>query len=135
MMRQYKVTLMQESTKKSILEIFKKTRNRTLQLVKNLEIDDYIVQTDYFMSPPKWHIGHVSWIYEAIMSKIDLHYGFYSKDFSEYLNSYYQQFGIPHDKGKRGIVSRPTVDQIFQYLDRKSTRLNSSHSSISYAVF
>ncbi|TAK23200.1 MAG: ergothioneine biosynthesis protein EgtB [Nitrosarchaeum sp.] len=108
---------LQESTKESILEIFKKTRDRTLQLVKNLETDDYVVQTDYFMSPPKWHIGHVSWIYEAIMSKIDSHYEFYSKEFSEYLNSYYQQFGIPHDKGKRGIVSRPTVDQIFQYFN------------------
>ncbi|MBS3926291.1 MAG: ergothioneine biosynthesis protein EgtB [Nitrosarchaeum sp.] len=108
---------LQESTKESILEIFKKTRDRTLQLVKNLELDDYVVQTDYFMSPPKWHIGHVSWIYEAIMSKIDSNYEFYSKEFSEYLNSYYQQFGVPHDKGRRGIVSRPTVDQIFQYFN------------------
>ena len=114
---------LQESTKESILEIFKKTRDRTLQLVKNLETDDYVVQTDYFMSPPKWHIGHVSWIYEAIMSKIDSHYEFYSKEFSEYLNSYYQQFGIPHDKGKRGIISRPTVDQIFQYFNTINQRV------------
>ena len=69
------------------------------------------------MSPPKWHIGHVSWIYEVIMSKLDKNYEFYSKEFSEYLNSYYQQFGVPHDKGLRGIRSRPTVDQIFQYFN------------------
>ena len=101
----------------SLLEQFRKTRNKTLELVKNLEKDDFVVQTAAFMSPPKWHIGHVSWIYEVIMSKLDKNYEFYSKEFSEYLNSYYQQFGVPHDKGLRGIRSRPTVDQIFQYFN------------------
>lgn len=76
----------------SLLEQFKETRSRTLELVKTLEKDDFVVQTAFFMSPPKWHIGHVSWIYEAIMNKIDKNYEFYSKEFSEYLNSYYQQF-------------------------------------------
>jgi len=102
---------------RSLVEQFQETRSRTLELVKTLEKDDFIVQTAFFMSPPKWHIGHVSWIYEAIMSKLDKNYEFYSKEFSEYLNSYYQQFGVPHDKGLRGVVSRPTVDQIFQYFN------------------
>ena len=75
------------------------------------------------MSPPKWHVGHVSWIYEAIMSKIDKDYEFYSKEFSEYLNSYYQQFGVPHDKGLRGVISRPTTDQVFQYFNTINQRV------------
>lgn len=107
----------------SLLEQFKETRNRTLELVKTLETDDFIVQTAFFTSPPKWHIGHVSWIYETIMSKIDDSYEFYSKEFSEYLNSYYQQFGVPHDKGLRGVVSRPTIDQIFQYFNTINQRV------------
>jgi len=109
--------------KKSILEQFRETRSRTLEIVKNLETDDYVIQTAFFMSPPKWHIGHVSWIYEAIMNKIDKSYTFYSKEFSEYLNSYYQQFGVPHDKGLRGVVSRPTVEQIFQYFNTINQRV------------
>jgi ergothioneine biosynthesis protein EgtB len=109
--------------KKSLLEQFQETRKRTMDLVKTLEIDDYVVQTAFFMSPPKWHVGHVSWIYEAIMSKIDKNYEFYSKEFSEYLNSYYQQFGAPHDKGLRGIISRPTVEQIFQYFNTINQRV------------
>ncbi|HXW03207.1 MAG TPA: ergothioneine biosynthesis protein EgtB [Nitrosarchaeum sp.] len=109
---------------KSLLEQFKETRNRTLELVKTLEKDDFIVQTAFFTSPVKWHVGHVSWIYEAIMSKINNKYEFYSKEFSEYLNSYYQQFGVPHDKGKRGIISRPTTEQIFQYFNTISQRVN-----------
>jgi len=109
--------------KKPLIEQFKETRARTLELVKTLEKDDFVIQTAFFMSPPKWHIGHVSWIYEAIISKLDKNYEFYSKEFSEYLNSYYQQFGTPQDKGLRGISSRPTVDQIFQYFNTINQRV------------
>jgi ergothioneine biosynthesis protein EgtB len=115
--------LSEQEQKEPLLEQFKQTRKRTLDIVKTLEKDDFVVQTAFYMSPPKWHIGHVSWIYEAIMSKLDKGYEFYSKEFSEYLNSYYQQFGVPHDKGARGIISRPTVDQIFQYFNNINQRV------------
>ncbi len=94
---------------------FVHTRSRTLRLVANLEMDDFVVQTATYMSPPKWHIGHVSWLYEVIMSRVNKEYQFYSKEFSEYLNSYYNQFGEPHQKGRRGTVSRPTLNQILDY--------------------
>ncbi|MFM9875269.1 MAG: ergothioneine biosynthesis protein EgtB [Nitrosarchaeum sp.] len=110
--------------RESLLIQFKETRGRTLELVKTLEKDDFVVQSASFTSPPKWHIGHVSWIYEAIMNKIDKNYEFYSKEFSEYLNSYYQQFGMPQDKSNRGIISRPTIEQIFQYFDIITQRVN-----------
>lgn len=113
----------EQISKQSLLEEFTNTRKRTLEIVKTLEKDDYVVQTAFFMSPPKWHIGHVSWIYEAIMSKLDKNYQFYSQEFSEYLNSYYQQFGVPHDKGLRGVISRPTTDQIFQYFNIVNQRV------------
>lgn len=119
----FTLTTNPELENKSLIEQFKETRERTLEIVKTLEKDDFVVQTAVFMSPPKWHIGHVSWIYEAIMSKIDKNYEFYSKEFSEYLNSYYQQFGVPHDKALRGIISRPTVDEIFQYFNTVNQRV------------
>ncbi|MCG3779180.1 MAG: ergothioneine biosynthesis protein EgtB [Candidatus Nitrosopumilus limneticus] len=100
-----------------LLKQFNETRAKTMELVKNLEKDDFMIQTASYTSPPKWHVGHVSWIFEAIMSKLDKNYKFYSKEFSEYLNSYYQQFGVPLDKALRGIASRPTVDEIFLYFN------------------
>ena len=109
--------------RESLVGMFRRTRERTLEMVRTLEKDDFVVQTAPFMSPPKWHIGHVSWIYEAIMSKLDAGYEFYSEEFSEYLNSYYQQFGVPHDKGLRGVVSRPTTEQIFEYFGIISRRV------------
>jgi len=118
-------TVPEQQSKKSLLQQFNETRSRTLELVKTLEKDDFVVQTAFYMSPPKWHIGHVSWMYEAILSKIDKNYEFYSKEFSEYLNSYYQQFGVPQDKGRRGLASRPTVDQIFEYFQIVNQRIES----------
>ncbi|HUL51678.1 MAG TPA: ergothioneine biosynthesis protein EgtB [Verrucomicrobiae bacterium] len=99
------------------LEQFKKIRGLTLELVRNLEKEDFVVQTAAFTSPPKWHLGHVSWFYEVIMSKLDQHYEFYSQEYSKYLNSYYQSLGQPHEKAKRGILSRPTVEETLQYFN------------------
>ena len=117
------MTAISEQKFASLLDSFHETRLRTLELVKTLEKDDFVVQTAYYMSPPKWHLGHVSWLYEVILSKLTQNYEFYSKEFSEYLNSYYQQFGEPHDKGKRGIASRPTVEEIFEYFQNVNQRV------------
>ncbi len=112
-----------QELKKPLLEQFECTRDRTLELVRTLEKDDFMAQTESYTSPPKWHLGHVSWIYEAILYKIDGDYEFYSKEFSEYLNSYYQQFGVPKDKASRGTVSRPTLEQVFEYFDAVNRRV------------
>jgi ergothioneine biosynthesis protein EgtB len=111
------MTSLEQSSESTILEQFIETRKKTLQLVKTLEKDDFVVQTAYYMSPPKWHLGHVSWLFEIVLSKIQKNYEFYSKEFSDYLNSYYNQFGKPFDKGKRGLLSRPTTDEILNYYD------------------
>ena len=108
---------LEEPSQNFLLDSFNETRNTTLQLVKNLERDDFGVQTAVFMSPPKWHIGHVSWLNEIVLSKTQPNYEFFSDELSEYLNSYYNQFGKPYDKSKRGVMSRPTVDEILQYFD------------------
>lgn len=106
-----------------LAERFRSARARTLDLVGTLKADDFTVQTAAYTSPAKWHLGHVSWIYEAIMSKINPDYTFYSDEYSAYLNSYYQQFGSPGDKDRRGVVSRPTTDEIMEYFGLISRRV------------
>ena len=70
-------TVSEQEQRKSLIEQFKEVRARTLELVKTLEKDDFVVQTAPYMSPPKWHIGHVSWVFEAILSKIEKNYEFF----------------------------------------------------------
>jgi len=38
-----------------------------MQIVAPLEIEDYVIQTAEFMSPPRWHIGHMSWFFETVL--------------------------------------------------------------------
>ena len=114
---------MLRASDRTLLDHFEKTRRMTLDLVRNLAPDDYVVQTAPYTSPLKWHMGHVSWIYEAIMGKISAGYEPVTPDLSGYLNSYYQQFGRPHDKDKRGIVSRPTTGELLAYFETVSGRV------------
>jgi len=52
---------------RSILDLYKEVRARTLEIVDPLEIEDYVVQTAEFMSPPRWHIGHTTWFFETVL--------------------------------------------------------------------
>ena len=49
-----------------------------MQIVAPLEIEDYVIQTAEFMSPPRWHIGHTSWFFETLLQKYQTGYKIYS---------------------------------------------------------
>ncbi len=126
------ITLPAENVKdfQGQVEKFRKIRAQTLELVQPLEKEDYVVQTAVFMSPPKWHLGHVSWFYEVIMNKVDPNYKFFSQEHSKIFNSYYQSLGEPHDKAKRGMLSRPTVHEILDYFHNVSRKVESFLKSL-----
>jgi hypothetical protein len=69
---------------------FKKVRRMTIEICEPLEIEDFVIQTDSFMSPPRWHLGHVTWFYDQLLKKYYKNYKPYKEDYSYYLNSYYQ---------------------------------------------
>ena len=48
---------LEQSAQSILLEKFNETRARTLELVKTLEKDDFGVQTAFYTSPAKWHLG------------------------------------------------------------------------------
>ena len=97
------------------LELFKQVRQQTMQIVAPLEIEDYVIQTAEFMSPPRWHIGHTSWFFETLLQTYQTGYQVYSEDFLFYFNSYYEGFGKRIERAKRGTKSRPTVKETVRY--------------------
>lgn len=101
--------------REKFFKLFKEVRRQTIELVETLEIEDFVVQTDVFMSPPRWHLGHVSWFFEQLLKKYYKNYKPFKQDFSYYLNSYYQVFGKPFNKVRRGTISRPTINEITDY--------------------
>jgi ergothioneine biosynthesis protein EgtB len=105
------------SPKKSpaIIDLYNSVRARTMQIVAPLEIEDYVIQTAEFMSPPRWHIGHTSWFFETVLQAHKPNYRVYSEDFLFYFNSYYEGFGARIERPKRGTKSRPTVRETVAY--------------------
>ena len=96
-------------------DLYQQVRARTMQIVAPLEIEDYVIQTAEFMSPPRWHIGHTSWFFETVLQAHKPDYGVYSEDFLFYFNSYYEGFGQRIERPKRGTKSRPTVKETIAY--------------------
>lgn len=98
-----------------LIDLYKRVRARTMEIVAPLEIEDYVIQTAEFMSPPRWHIGHTSWFFETVLQAHKPGYKVYSDDFLFYFNSYYEGFGPRIERPKRGTKSRPTVRETVAY--------------------
>ena len=116
----------------SIADLYQSVRARTLEIVAPLEIEDYVIQTAEFMSPPRWHIGHTSWFFETVLQKFQPGYRTYSDDFLFFFNSYYEGFGPRIERPKRGTRSRPTVAETRKYrahIDEQMTRFIEDVSS------
>jgi ergothioneine biosynthesis protein EgtB len=97
---------------------YNKVRARTMAIVAPLEIEDYVVQTAPYMSPPRWHMGHTTWFFEMLLKEYLDGYRVYCDDYLYFFNSYYEKFGNRIDKARRGTKSRPTVKETVQYRDR-----------------
>src|SRR6266404_6592761 len=100
------------------VDLFQEVRARTMRIVEPLEIEDYVVQTAPYMSPPRWHIGHTSWFFELLLKDHLPGYQVYSEEYLFYFNSYYERFGTRIDRDKRGTRSRPTVKDTQAYRRR-----------------
>src|SRR6185295_14432793 len=100
---------------RSIIELYTGVRARTMEIVAPLEIEDYVIQTAEFMSPPRWHIGHTSWFFETLLRAYQPGYQVYSEDYLFYFNPYYEGLGERIPRPKRGTRSRPTVKDTVAY--------------------
>jgi len=87
----------------SLEDDFRAIRAQTEALCAPLETEDYVVSSMPDVSPTKWHLAHLP--------------GYVSPNprFSFLFNSYYVQAGERHCRAQRGLVTRPTVDEVFAY--------------------
>lgn len=100
----------------SLLKSFRKVRSFSHKLAKPLSREDYVVQSMPDVSPTKWHLAHTSWFFEAfVLSKTISKYRSLHPQYNFLFNSYYVQVGDRHSRPKRGLISRPTVDEVYEY--------------------
>ncbi len=102
--------------KMGLLDTYKKIRLHSENICRPLKTEDYVVQPVVDVSPPKWHLGHITWFFETFILKP------FVKDYKEFdlnynyvFNSYYETIGARVIRTDRGNLSRPSVEDVYTY--------------------
>ncbi len=104
------------SERAELIHSYQHVRVETEQLCAPLAVEDFGIQTTVEVSPPKWHLAHVSWFFETFLLKpFRREYREFHAQFGYLFNSYYQQVGTMHPRPERGLLSRPTVAEVMDY--------------------
>lgn len=101
----------------ALLVHYRNVRAHTLALSKHLSEADMQIQADAFASPSKWHLAHTSWFFETFILKP---HGFKAPQTELYqflFNSYYETVGKRQTQQTRGLMSRPSLQEILDYRD------------------
>lgn len=110
------VSKLSDSEFASLIERYQSVRRFTEQLCEPLTTEDYIIQSMPDVSPTKWHIAHTSWFFETfILSEAYPEYRSPNPQYGYLFNSYYVAAGQRHCRPKRGLLSRPTVQEVYDY--------------------
>ena len=100
----------------SALALWERVRLQTERLCKPLAIEDYGIQPMADASPPKWHLAHTTWFFETFVLKCAVReYHVFHPAFEYLFNSYYEGVGARHPRPDRGLLSRPSVSEIYSY--------------------
>jgi ergothioneine biosynthesis protein EgtB len=95
----------------SLVERFRSVRSFTVTLTEPLAPEDFVVQSMPDVSPTKWHLAHTSWFFETfVLDGPPFH-----PRYGHLFNSYYNGVGAQFPRSKRGLLSRPTVAEVFAY--------------------
>lgn len=107
-----------------LIERYRTVRARSEMLCAPLEIEDYCIQAMENASPPKWHLAHVTWFFEMfILVPYAKGYRMLREEYAHLFNSYYETAGTFFPRPQRGMLSRPTVDEVYRYRHHVDTAL------------
>src|SRR5689334_22654454 len=94
-------------------------RHASEALCRPLSVEDYGLQAMADVSPAKWHLAHTTWFFETFLLKPFLPgYEVFHPQFEYLFNSYYQTIGPQYARARRGLLSRPMVDEVYRYRAR-----------------
>lgn len=95
---------------------YAEVRARSVALCAPLAIEDHVPQPVADVSPPKWHLGHTTWFFEALVlgQAVPGHRPHHPR-YAYLFNSYYESEGARVPRPQRGALSRPTVDEVLAY--------------------
>ncbi|MBL4690858.1 MAG: DinB family protein [Rhodospirillales bacterium] len=105
-----------KQTRDETLALFRHIRARTLELAAPLTAEDQCIQSMPDVSPTKWHLAHTSWAFEMFVLKpFDPSYEDFHPEYNFLFNSYYESVGPRHQRPRRGLLSRPPLEDVQAY--------------------
>ncbi|MES1220133.1 MAG: ergothioneine biosynthesis protein EgtB [Bacteroidota bacterium] len=111
---------------KSFLQLYDSVRRHSELICRNLRNEDYVVQPVADVSPPKWHLGHTTWFFETFILKPWVSgYREFCPSYNYVFNSYYETIGRRVVRTDRGNLSRPSVEEIYNYRHYVDTAMSS----------
>src|ERR1043166_575913 len=99
----------------NLLEIYLAVRAHSETLAAPLSAEDACVQSMPDASPVKWHLAHTSWFFETVILKERPGYRPFDPRFAFLFNSYYEAAGPRHARPRRGLLTRPSLEEIHAY--------------------
>ena len=99
-------------------------RAHSLSLAASLSAEDQCVQPMPDASPTKWHLAHTTWFFEAVVLGPNAPgYQAFDTRFFHLFNSYYEALGPRHPRPQRGLLTRPSLDEVHAYRRHVETGL------------
>src|SRR5690606_8815192 len=107
------------------LEAFRRVRSAMPALAWGLDAEDLSAQSMPDCSPGKWHLAHSSWFFEAMILAGQTGYEPVDPRFQTLFNSYYDALGERVPRRERGLMTRPSLDQVLAYRREIDRRMES----------
>jgi ergothioneine biosynthesis protein EgtB len=107
---------------------YREVRAATVALAAPLSPEDCQVQSMPDASPTKWHLAHTTWFFETFVLEPAGRgrYQPFHPRFGFLFNSYYESVGERPLRAARGLLSRPSLDEVRAYrraVDESMSRL------------
>src|ERR1700758_5300589 len=90
-------------------------RAHTQALAAPLSAEDCTIQSMPDASPVKWHLAHTTWFFETVILAGRPGYKAFDPRFAFLFNSYYEALGPRHARPRRGLLTRPGLDEVLAY--------------------
>ena len=100
----------------SLAQRFRQVRSFSETLCRPLQTEDFVVQSMPEVSPTRWHLAHTTWFFETFVLKAaEPSYAPFDPVYEALFNSYYNSVGEQFPRPRRGLLTRPTVDEVLVY--------------------
>jgi ergothioneine biosynthesis protein EgtB len=106
------------------LQSYDSIRQRSLRLAEPLSAEDCCAQSMPDASPVKWHLAHTTWFFETfVLEPNEPGFAPFDPSFRYLFNSYYNGIGARHPRAQRGLLTRPSLEQVLAWRHQVDARV------------